>query len=357
MSHPSPIRVASRYISAGSVKVEVIPKATEKAQSRFGGNIAVGKFLSSVPLFRVMDGEEVREIWKTGEIKGGTYAVEGEQAFGAQWGADRDKVAKWGIGHQPRLGHELFVAEIDGNGRVFAHLSGAGGELKPDSGTVSIDPDFCYTGLGCSVHARKGDVKQWYAVGKNGKVRKVSAGEIDDMISDLGLKPRDVELWYGHTFTWGELPDKIVRALRYEQITHGFAPDWSHLTPREIDERKREFRAKRMPPDRLGRLLFSNLGREAVPWWEASTGKAFTNARPLRSDGIDSFSLVFGVMAHTAITFQGADMVDLGEAKIKMILLYIPGPRPGERGDWAQIWTPMGKANVTFLPNRIIAWS
>lgn len=353
MTRPSCSRVAARHLSAGSVKVEVIPEATEKAQSRFGGNIAVGKFLSSVPLFRVMDGEEVRDIWDTGEIKGGSYSVEGERAFGAQWGADRDKVAKWGVSQQgKRLGHELFVAEIDGNGRVFAHLTGADGELKPDSGTISIDPDFCYTGLGCSVHASKGDVRQWYAVGENGKIRKVSADEVDDMINELGLKPRDVELWYGEYFGPSDLPGKLKRALRYETVQYGFGPDGRPLDRREKVRRRRELQATPMESDRLGRLLFSYLGRGAIPWWESSSGKAFTQAHPHRSDGIDSFSLVFGVMANTAIPFQGADMVMLGEAKVKMVLLYIP-PTAGKRGNWEQIWAPWGKADVTFLADRI----
>jgi hypothetical protein len=71
MLRPSAIRVASRYLTAGTVKVEVIDRATEKARKRFGQGIGIGRFKSPIKLYRVFDGEELREILATGEIKGG----------------------------------------------------------------------------------------------------------------------------------------------------------------------------------------------------------------------------------------------------------------------------------------------
>lgn len=344
----SPTRVAMRSKSSGSVRVEVLPRPTEKARKSYGKTIAVGRFKSSIPLFRVMDGEELRQVWDTGDIKGGEYSVPGERAFGAQWGASLPEVAKWGDTQRgKRLGHELFVAEIDGKGRVFAHLNGANGQLQPDSGTVDLDSSFCNTGLGCSTHVQKRKVKQWYVVDENGSPRKVTAAEIDDMLNEVGWKPRKVTLWMGHHFN--RLPSKIAKALAWETLQMEATHAKSREEKRDLRRRQYELGAKPLDKDKLGRLLFSYLGKEAPAWWETASSVAETDALPSRANGTDSFAVMFSVVANTVVPYQGADMPRVGEAQAKQIELYIPALKR-----WERIWSPWGKgAPLTFTDDAI----
>jgi hypothetical protein len=346
----SPSRVVARSKSSSSVKVEVLPRPTEKARKSYGKTIAVGRFKSSIPLFRVMDGEELRQVWDTGDIKGGEYSVPGERAFGAQWGASLPEVAKWGHTQRgKRLGHELFVAEIDGNGRVFAHLNGANGQLQPDSGIVDLDSSFCNTGLGCSTHVQKRKVKQWYIVGENGSVRKATPSEIDDMLNEVGWEPREVTLWMGHYFN--RLPSKIAKALAWETLQMEGTYAKSREETREVRRRQYESGAKPLDKNKLGRLLFSYLGKEAPAWWETSSSVAEADALPSRSNGIDSFSLQFAIVTETVVPYQGADMPRVGEAQAKQIELYIPALKR-----WERIWSPWGRgAPLTFDDNGIYA--
>lgn len=206
---PDPKRVATRAL-LGAVQIEVLEDATQSAQSKYGDGIAVGKFLTHIPLYRVFDGEELRNIMSTGNIVGGNYSVEGERAFGAQWGSDLHAVAKWGEKQRgKRLGHELFIAEIDGFEREFAHLSGADGKMTP--GVVQLDESFCNTGLGCSICARLQDVVRWFIV-ENGNPIQTTKNELDNMASSVGLKPRQMQLYKGGIIT---KPLKLVKALRY----------------------------------------------------------------------------------------------------------------------------------------------
>ena len=94
MKRASASRVAARFRRASPIRVEVIRDETEKAIKRFGKGIAVARMLDAVPMFRVMDGEELRSVFDTGEIKGGSYSVPAERAYGAQWGASLPEVAK-----------------------------------------------------------------------------------------------------------------------------------------------------------------------------------------------------------------------------------------------------------------------
>jgi len=344
----SPTRVAVRSKSSSSVKVEVLPRPTEKARKSYGKTIAVGRFKSSIPLFRVMDGEELRQVWDTGDIKGGEYAVPGERAFGAQWGASLPEVAKWGDTQRgKRLGHELFVAEIDGKGRVFAHLNGANGQLQPDSGTVDLDSSFCNTGLGCSTHVQKRKVKQWYVVDENGSPRKATAAEIDDMLNEVGWKPRKVTLWMGHHFN--RLPSKIAKALAWETLQMEATYAKSREETRDLRRRQHESGAKPLDKDKLGRLLFSYLGKEAPAWWETASSVAERDALPSRANGTDSFAVMFSIVTETVVPYQGADMPRVGEAQAKQIELYIPALKR-----WERIWSPWGKgAPLTFTDDAI----
>lgn len=342
---PSPTRVAHRFHSrTASVKVEVIDQATEKAQGKYNSGMAVGRFLSSIPLYRVFDGEEMREIIDTGEIKGGDYSVPGERAFGAQWGADRGEVAQWGEGQRgKRLGHELFMAEVDGKGRVFAHLSGAGGLLKPGAGEVSLDPSFCATSLGCAMHISTRDVVNWYVV-ENGKPKRTTLTQLKDLSESLGHKPRDIDLFKGEMLY--SLPMVLQKALRWEVF---------RAQTRKLD-RMEKIRVQRemgissgdsMDGDQLGRLILRSMCQGgACEDWGTSSSQAHKQAFPSGADGEDSFSVLVALTAHVAAPHREVSLA--GEsAKVKYVEVGVPGGRG--MGAWRRLWQPWGDAEITFL--------
>jgi hypothetical protein len=272
-------------------------------------------------------------ILDTGSIKGGDYSVPGERAFGAQWGADQGAVAQWGERQRgKRLGHELFMAEINGKGRVFAHLSGADGKLQPDSGEVSLDPSFCATGLGCSVHINIKDVVNWYAV-ENGTPKRTTLNKLIDLSGSLGQKPRDLDLFKG---AWlYNLPSQMQKALRYEV----YLGQSSGL---------------KMDRDRIGRLVISTMCREGVcEDWGTSITRANSQASPSNADGENSFAVVVALTAHVAAPYHEVSLAGQS-AKIKYVEVGVPGKRG--LGAWHRIWQPWGKATVHFLDNGRVAF-
>ena len=348
--NPSVSRVAHRFQDRiASVKVEVIPKATEKARAQFGQGIAIGRFKSPIPLFRVFDGEELRRILDTGEIKGGDYSVPGERAFGAQWAGDKNEIAKWGERQRgKRLGHELFMAEINGNGRVFAHLTGADGQMTPEAGTVSLDPSFCYGGLGCSVQVGLNDVSKWYVV-EGGTPKAIPLAELRDMASQAGLKPRDIDLHLGVLLT---PPLKAAKALRYEiQGQIDISMDrW---------ERDRSWRSLGIGPRdhmdsaKLGPLLLRQMCKvtDCESEWTPALSKALAEANPSGSDpSRGKFAIHASITVNTAIPHLSAEMLPGTEGTVKYLDVYVP-----EKRFWARIWQPWGAAKITFLEGGGIA--
>jgi hypothetical protein len=329
------------------VKVEVLDKPTQKARAKFGGELGIGRFLSSLPLYRSLDGEELLHIFDTGEIKGGDYSVGAERAYGSQWGASLEKVARWGEGQRGhRLGHELFVAEIQGKGRVFAHLSAADAQMQPGAGVISIDPAFCFTGLGCSVKANLSGVVQWYIV-EDGVPRKITHEAIKRLLPQLGLKKRKVDLWLGMHPLAKELPVKVASALRYEIIEENIRDrrlwgwDADEVRREAIKDLKRQgYAAAPMDKAKLGRLLFR--AASTLPYmhtqWESLSSEADEWAGPFDSDGVRSFAITLGVTADVAIPYYGADLTGQ-QAKVKMARLDVP-PTGEKPGHWAQVWAP-----------------
>lgn len=369
MTGASAIRVASRYLRAGKVRVEVIKDETEKAIKRFGGGIAVARMLDSVPMFRVMDGEELRSVFDSGEIKGGSYSVPAERAYGAQWGASLPEVAKWGNKTRGRrLGHELFVAEIDGGGRVFAHLSGAGGKLLPDSGEVSIDPSFCNTGLGCSFRVGLPQVVRWYSVDENGKPTPISKSELEEQVSQVGLKPRDVDLWMGWSVSPSNLHPSLIRALQkftldqeYRYVdkawrdSYGRPRDERPMSPMRYEQmRMGEMgitRGSGMEPERLSKKLLKYLGQEKGSFWGTSMAEASRESQPGRTNATRGvFALTFCVRTNAAVPYQIADIKGK-TGTVKMVQLYL-NPMNGiggpSFGRWENIWQPWGSAKFSW---------
>lgn len=370
MTRASANRVASRYLRAGKVRVEVLKDETEKAVNRFGKGIAVARMLDSVPMFRVMDGQELRSVFGSGEITGGSFSVDGERAFGAQWGSSLPAVAKFGHGwrRRGRLGHELFVAEMDGKDRVFAHLSGFNGELQPDSGVVSVDPDSCSTGLGCSFRVKDSEVKQWYSVDENGKPNPISKSELEERVGQVGLKPRDVDLWMGWSVSPSNVHPSLIRALQKFTLDE----EWRYVDKAWRDSRGRPRDEKPispiryeqmrmgemgitprsgMDPDRLGKKLFRLLGEEKGSFWGTSMADATRESQPGRTNATRGvFALTFCVTANVAVPYQIADIKGK-TGTVKMVQVYL-GPMTGiggpSFGRWENVWQPWGSAKFSW---------
>jgi len=351
MRRASASRVAARFHRASPIRVEVIRDETEKAIQRFGKGVAVARMLDPVPMFRVMDGEELRSVFDTGEIKGGSYAVPGERAFGSQWGTSLPEVAKWGdVQRGKRLGHELFVAEIDGKGRVFSHLSGADGQLQPDSGIVSLDSKFCNTGLGCSFKVGLGDVRRWYLVDENGTSSPISKRDLEGQVDEVGLTPRKVDLWMGWSISSPPYGKRIIKALQYIAIREEVRGLSRNLKFRREREREQELGISYnddMDESKLSRLLFKWVGNEQGSWWYTSMAQAVRDSETSRAD-VDRgvFSLNFCLTADVAVPHQGVDLKDQ-TGTVKMVQVYIP-PMDGKRGYWTNIWQPWGSATFSW---------
>lgn len=355
MQIPSPARVASRFRAASSVKVEVLDEATEKARKRFGQGIAIGRFKSPIKLYRVFDGEELREILDTGEIKGGDYSVAAERAFGAQWGSDRTEVAKWGEGQRgKRLGHELFLAEIDGNGRVFSHLSGAGDQMQPGAGTLDLDPSFCSTGLGCSIPITTNAVNSWYIV-EGGSPRKVSKAELEAVQGEVGLKARDIDLFKGARLTG--LPKRLQQAVLWEILQEDqefrkarYNDDWP--TQRTMMQEAGLGPRDSMDKVKMGQLLFRHMckeiGSDECGTWGTSSSKAEAEAG--KNSGPKSFPTVIALMAHASATFRQVDVTGLEGTKVKYVDVRAPS------GHWVRIWQPWGDTAVQILADGSVVF-
>lgn len=339
---PSAIRVAREFLAA-TVQVEVVEKATERARARFGKGIAIGRFLSPIKLYRVFDGEELRRILDTGEIKGGDYSVSGERAYGAQRGSDKSQVAKWGeMQRGKRLGHELFMAEINGQGKVFSHLSGADGQMQPGE-TLSLDASFCSTGLGCSMHMSMYDVDNWYVV-ENGRARKAPLSELEADVINVGLKPRDVDLFKGALLDG--LPAKLRKALAWKVFKEDYRN--RELSPREEALKMRDLGIKyndHIPTDKLGPLVLRAMCKDPrvdCGTWETSISKAQRESNPSRSDQVNSFSVVVCITAHTAVPHYQAEVLDMEGVTVKWIDVEMEGGRD------IRIWQPWGSAKAMF---------
>lgn len=163
-----------------TVRVEVNSERTAvlRRESR-DSEAFVGKFVSPITLYRVMDGEEVLRVLASRVISGGDYSVTAERAYGASWGASQEDVVTFGRYEQKpkaitrnklfqRLGAALFVARISGEGRWFSHLSPKvllKGQEDPATGIVDISKnELCNTSLGCSCRVPLSEVLQWSSV-------------------------------------------------------------------------------------------------------------------------------------------------------------------------------------------------
>ncbi len=149
----------ARRGAADAPDIIAVFQATRRGASPFvePGSPAARRLerLSSPTLYRVVDLRELRDIVRTGKVRGGLFATPSERKHGASWANDPTKVAVWGRGWRGRLGAELFVLELDAVGKAFYHM---GPTTRPpfdpfgpahQPATMSLTE--CETGLGCSV--------------------------------------------------------------------------------------------------------------------------------------------------------------------------------------------------------------
>jgi len=321
-----------------AVKVQVSPRGTNKARKQFGGAIAIGKFLSPIQLFRVFDGEELRRILSTGKIEGGSYSIAGERAYGSQWGSNRTEIAQWGEAQRgKRLGHELFMAEIQGKGRSFAHLEGAGGKMDPKAGTIDLDPAFCSSGLGCSLKVETSDVLQWYTV-RGGGAEPTPLLELQGQLGQVGLREREI-VFYKGTF-YKESANAVTRALQLRLVEE--EADRTRSDPGPNLRSLKIGVGDYMPEEALGRALFSKIcSLRGCDRWGVSIARAEyeagTNLSNLRQR---SFALIACVSATAAVPDMKAN---LNEASIKFVDVYSKTLR-----EWIRIWNPWGSTRVRF---------
>jgi 8-oxo-dGTP pyrophosphatase MutT (NUDIX family)/GNAT superfamily N-acetyltransferase len=322
------------------VKVFIDRKETERARQKFGDDIVVGRFGSSIPLYRVIDGEELRKVLKGGGFTGGEFAVPGERAYGAQWGSSLSQVVKWGNSQRGgRLGYELFVAEIDGNGHRFSHLSGAGGKLNTGEDTISLEKGFCNTGLGCSIKVPARMVKNWYVVEGN-RANRINLKEVEMLAGKSGRRPRKVEFYLGASIkptgsTYSTL--KYV-ALKPEPFTIVDGKKVWSLEERDMRE------GATLSSDRLGKRVLDEICRkeDCMGGWLISREKAKTIARGSGpDDATRGFAVVVGITVETAIPDLEADFGDGAVGKLDFVAVWMPTKKR-----WNTIWQPNKKIRL-----------
>ena len=193
-------RIVARFLrQARDVRILVDQAETDKARERFhekpdGEGSIVGTFESSVSMYRIMDGEELRRVVRMGKIVGGFYSVKAERAYGASWGENVSEIIAWGNrerGH--RLGDDLFLAKIDASGKRFFHMNPkVPYDPKAPEQTYTMDVSRCNTGLGCSVIDVAFDEVSFYRVDASGQMSPISDADIRAYVS--ARKEKVIEL-------------------------------------------------------------------------------------------------------------------------------------------------------------------
>ena len=181
-----------RKHASGTVSVLLDVEGTRRFREKYPGfkhSLVIGKFMAPVSLYRVFDQEERNHlIHGGGYISGGTYAVKAEREIGASWSGSLHDALEFGTGWKSRgrLKGTLYIAEIDGNHKLFSHLDP---QIDPpfeqaaanDPPLAKMQVERCSGGLGCSVAAvQVSAVKAWYRVGENGHPEKVSFHDLQE---------------------------------------------------------------------------------------------------------------------------------------------------------------------------------
>ena len=337
-------RVAARHLQAGSVKIKIYEAPTEQARKKYRNNMIRGKFLTPIPLYRVFDGEELNRVLDTGEFTGGDYSVRAERDFGAQWGANLDEIIKWGEWQRgKRLGHELFIAEIDGKGKPFAHLENPGGIYEPQSEEptqeVTLDAEFCRTALGCSVAADMRHVKNWYMVEPGGKLRKVSRADLETMRKTLGQKPRKIDLFMGALI---RPRGQLRKGLQWLTVN----PRGQRPSPKDYDIMDALDVGPRnvMADDKIGKATIREICRsEGCAVWLTSMSKAINESMFWVVDRMSGeFAVLVCLTVETTAPHYIADLEGM-RGTVKFVDYYSP-----KDDQWKRMWQPWGEVAIQF---------
>jgi len=156
----------------------------------------VGRFDSSVAMYRIFDDRELQHILSTGRITGGQFAIRAEREHGASWGSNITEVINWGNGQRgKRLGSRLYLAKLDALDAGFAHLD-PGVKIDPngpDEQRVSFDQARCNTGIGCSfIGIGVGDV-DFFRVEESGQISRMTLAELKAEVKEPEKAPPEAQ--------------------------------------------------------------------------------------------------------------------------------------------------------------------
>lgn len=183
MASLTALRVAHRFIAAGSVRVVVDVPATLSARKKYPlfTSMVIARFDQAFALYRAFDGRELKHILSSGRITGGSYSVKAERDHGASWGHNISEIVPWANNQRGgRLGTDLYLAKLDGFDQVFMHLD-------PE---FDIDPngppeqeavmrgDRCNTGIGCSVLNVSADDCEFYRIRPDNQIERMTLSEL-----------------------------------------------------------------------------------------------------------------------------------------------------------------------------------
>lgn len=173
------------------IQVEVDAAKTAQARQRWSQHpdLVVGRIVSTLPLYRVFDGEELSRVLRKGVFSGGFFSAGPERAFGASWGTNISEVLQWGEGQRGRrLGDDLFLAKADGFDAEFAHLDpdcSPPVDLSDPNQVVSVDSRRFNTGLGASLRIELSDV-DLFKVGPDLQLERISVAQAKELTSGMG---------------------------------------------------------------------------------------------------------------------------------------------------------------------------
>jgi hypothetical protein len=220
-----------------TVRVTIHRDATLAAREKFRAfhHSIIAYFDSPILLYRIFDGEELTRIISSKEIIGGTYAIKAERSHGASWGSDPDEVIQWGNRQRgKRLGNDLFLASLNGQGHRFYHL-GDKSEIKslafdpngPEYQSAVMDVQACGTGLGCSVgKVALADVELFH-VDMEGRVLPITLSEAKEYIKSRPKK--DIELrQVSEVYYQGRIFDEDVQVVK-SQDRSAYRGTWGVL--------------------------------------------------------------------------------------------------------------------------------
>lgn len=178
------LRVARRFLAA-SIPIQVDRGKTQEVRNTGHRRALVATFLGSVRLYRILDGEELDRIFKSGKVTGGTYSVKAERAFGAAWGSEPKALIKWGNSLRGgRLGTQLYLAEMDARGKTFIHLDpGVGLDA------TTVDPSKFNPGLGANVSDVSIQDIKLSVVSEQGNVQPLTLAEAKARADQRSKKP------------------------------------------------------------------------------------------------------------------------------------------------------------------------